>query len=118
MIEGSFRTRRLKVYELGVQTLTNILAKVELLNKGRLHVGDAEVKHLEVETEKALLCLQELFLDSLAHQYQKYSYEGLCEYVHNLETEPEEHITAVPIDKQEAKVTLERLFKTLRGHKT
>lgn len=100
-----------------MQTLTNVLAKVELLNAGKIIRTSPEIKHLEVEIQKSILCLHELFLDSLAHRYQKYNYEELCEYVNNLEFEPEENITAVTIDKHKAKVTLERLFKTLRGHR-
>jgi hypothetical protein len=76
-LEG-FRSHRLEVYDMGIQTLSNALIKIDLFREGKLHYTDPEMLGVVIELEKAIMCMHELFLDSLSHVDKKYSYKELC----------------------------------------
>lgn len=115
-LEG-FRSHRLEVYDMGMQTLTNALVKIDLFREGKLHYTDPEMLGVVIELEKAILCMHELFLDSLSHVDKKYSYDDLCTKI-NEEAQwvAEDETTIAPIDKNKAKITIDRLFKYLKRH--
>ena len=102
---------------MGIQTLSNALIKIDLFSEGKLHYTDPEMLGVVIELEKAIMCMHELFLDSLSHVDKKYSYKELCTKIREeAQWEAEEETTMAPIDKERAKMTIDRLFKYLKRH--